>query len=94
MATHSSILVCKIHGQEGPRELQSMGSQRAGHDWAHGTTGKLSDWYWILAELKRMAVSCSKLTKKKELIFTFVLSTRDLKCTAHMKSCAYLLHCY
>jgi len=58
MATHSSILICKIHGQEEPRELQSMGSQRVGHDWAHGTTDKLYDWYWILAELKRMAVGC------------------------------------
>ena len=32
MATHSSILVWKILWMEEPGGLQSMGSQRAGHD--------------------------------------------------------------
>jgi len=32
MATHSSILSWKIPWTEGPDELQSMGSQRVGHD--------------------------------------------------------------
>ena len=35
MATHSSILACKVPWTEEPGGLQSMGSQRAGHDWAH-----------------------------------------------------------
>ena len=34
MATHSSILVWKISFTEEPGGLQSMGSQRVGHDWA------------------------------------------------------------
>ena len=34
MATHSSTLVWKIPWTEGPGRLQSMGSQRIGHDWA------------------------------------------------------------
>ena len=34
MATHSSILAWKIPLMEDPRRLQSMGSQRLGHDWA------------------------------------------------------------
>ena len=34
MATHSSILALKIPRTEGPGRLQSMGSQRVGHDWA------------------------------------------------------------
>ena len=34
MATHSSILAWKIPWTEEPGELQSMGSQRAGHDLA------------------------------------------------------------
>ena len=34
MATHSSILAWKIPWTEEPGGLQSMGSQRAGHDWA------------------------------------------------------------
>ena len=32
MATHSSILAWKIPGTKDPGLLQSMGSQRAGHD--------------------------------------------------------------
>ena len=34
MATHSSILAWKIPWMEEPGRLQSMGSQRVGHDWA------------------------------------------------------------
>ena len=34
MATHSSILAWKIPWTEEPGRLQSMGSQRAGHNWA------------------------------------------------------------
>ena len=32
MATHSSILACRIPWTEGPGRLQSMGLQRLGHD--------------------------------------------------------------
>ena len=32
MATHSSTLAWKIPGMEEPGRLQSMGSQRVGHD--------------------------------------------------------------
>ena len=35
MATHSSILAWEIPRAEEPGWLQSMGSQRVGHDWAH-----------------------------------------------------------
>ena len=34
MATHSSILAWRISWREDPGRLQSMGSQRVGHDWA------------------------------------------------------------
>ena len=34
MATHSSILAWRIPWMEEPGGLQSMGSQRVGHDWA------------------------------------------------------------
>ena len=34
MATHSSILAWKIPRTEKPGGLQSMESQRVGHDWA------------------------------------------------------------
>ena len=35
MATHSSILAWRIPWTEEPGGLQSMGSQRVRHDWAH-----------------------------------------------------------
>ena len=38
MATHSSILAWKIPWTEEPGRLQSMGSQRVGHDWATSLT--------------------------------------------------------
>ena len=37
IATHSSILAWKIPCMEEPGGLQSMGSQRVGHDWATNT---------------------------------------------------------
>ena len=36
-ATHSSIIAWKISWTEEPGELQSMGSQRVGHNWATNT---------------------------------------------------------
>ena len=43
MATHFSILVWKIPWMEEPGWLQSMGSQRAGHDCATSLSCSLSD---------------------------------------------------
>ena len=40
MATHSSILAWRIPWTEEPGGLQSMGSQRVGHDWATKRTQK------------------------------------------------------
>ena len=37
MATHSSILAWRIPWSEDPGGLQSMGSQRVGHDWVTNT---------------------------------------------------------
>ena len=41
MATHSSILAWKIPWMEEPARLQSMGSQRVGHNWATSLTHSL-----------------------------------------------------
>ena len=38
MATHSSILAWRIPQTKEPGELQSMGSQRVGHDWVSNTS--------------------------------------------------------
>ena len=37
MATHSSILAQRIPWTEEPGRLQSVGSQRVGHDWVTNT---------------------------------------------------------
>ena len=44
MATHSSIHVWKIQWTEKPCMLQSMGSQRVGHNWATNTS--VSQWIY------------------------------------------------
>ena len=46
MAPHSSILAWRIPWTEEPGGLQSMGSQRVGHDWAPNTFTFMcsSDW--------------------------------------------------
>jgi len=43
MATHSSILAWRIPWTEEPGGLQSIGSQRFGHNWATNTTLKLCE---------------------------------------------------
>ena len=51
MAPHSSILAWKIPWTEQPGGLQSMGSQRVGHDWVTNTftfwyKGEEQGWEW------------------------------------------------
>ena len=46
MAIHSSTLAGKIPWMEEPDRLQSMGSQRVGHDWA---TSLDTDNFWVEA---------------------------------------------
>ena len=48
MATHSSTLASRIPWREEPGRLQSMGLQRAGHDWAtslHFTSSLISEGF-------------------------------------------------
>ena len=52
MATHSSILAWRISWTEEPGRLQSMGSQRVGHDWV--TSLSLSPVDHILSQLSTM----------------------------------------
>ena len=44
MATYSIILAWKIPWTEEPSGLQSMGSQRVGHDWATNTHTNSDGW--------------------------------------------------
>ena len=55
MRTHSSILAWKIPWTEEPGGLQSLGSPRVGHDWAHVTSTLIEHLHcarhslWILS---------------------------------------------
>ena len=48
MVTHSSILAWRIPWTEKSGRLQSMGSQRVGHDWATSLTSLTAVWEWAL----------------------------------------------
>ena len=75
MAIHSSTLAWKIPWTEGPGRLQSMGSQRVGHDWA-------TDLIWsdLIVQLshpymttgKTIALTRRTLLAKMSLIFNML----------------------
>ena len=56
MAAHSSILAWRSPTDRGACGLQSMGSQRVGHDWAT----KHSTWLWWLGS-KESTCQCRRL---------------------------------
>ena len=66
-ATHSRILACRIPWTEKPGRLQSMRSQRVGHDWAiftslHFTSLSSFIVLWIKLDFRLSAVySCEPL---------------------------------
>ena len=47
MATHSSTLAWRIPWREEPGGLQSLGSQRVGHNWATSLSLSLSSLYTL-----------------------------------------------
>ena len=52
IATYSSTLAWKIPWTKEPGRLQSMGSQRVGHDWAT-LLSLFFDWWWLQATFWR-----------------------------------------
>ena len=60
MATHSSILAWEIPWTEDPGRLQSMGSQRVGHDWATSLSWrKKVKWGWGGKKVKFLSLKLS-----------------------------------
>ena len=55
MAIHSSTIAWKIPWTEEPGRLQSMGSQRVGHDWATSLTYSLMTGKQVCRQLQRYA---------------------------------------
>ena len=65
MATHSSIPAWRIPWTEEPCRLQSMGSQRVGHDWVaslHFTLRREINWF----KARKIKLMQSKAKKKKK----------------------------
>jgi len=61
MATHSSTLAWKIPWTEKPGRLQSMGSQRVGHDWATSLS-LFTFMYWR----RKWQLQCSCLENPRD----------------------------
>ena len=87
MATHSSILAWRIPWTEEPGGLQSIGSQRVGHDWVTNTSAfngsypkDVRQWiffiesYYILCRIWQLGHNMySSLKKKEDPISKFTL---------------------
>ena len=69
MANHSSSLGCKIPWTEEPGRLQSMGSQRVGHDWACMHTHTFIQKLINFCEIKYLVHFPAFLESKKHIIF-------------------------
>ena len=88
MATHSSVLAWRIPWTEGPGGLQSMESQRVGHDWAteHAHTfvfmcvssnlDKASQF--LLGQIKSLNVWVDKVVRYSESCQSIQFSTGNL----------------
>ena len=61
MATHSSILAWRIPGKEGPGGLQSMWSQRVGHNWTTRSSRAWSNKYMYVRFYHRTVHQSQKL---------------------------------
>ena len=95
MATHASILAWEIPWTEEPSRLQSMGSQRVGHDWAHThTIWKKNLWPYIWfrkgRETRDQIANISWIIEKareiqKNTCFCFIDYAKAIDCVDHNK---------
>ena len=61
MATHSSVLACRIPWTEEPGGLPSMGSHRVGHDWSDLAAAAAT----LMEGYKTSSLRCLKLLNRK-----------------------------
>ena len=97
MATHSTTLAWKIPWMEEPGRLQSMGSQKVGHDWANS----LHFTFYFYQKKKKKAVwdfycDCTDPIDQFELMWNFNSRwfsdswTRDFSCQGSKGMCIRL----
>ena len=105
MVTHSSILAWKISWTEEPGGLQSMGSQRVGHDWAHtqreffpfdrwGYLG-LPDWSSLESNIYYTAepiLESRKLLWLDSCLFIGAWPSREMNCPVHWLLPHFIVH--
>ena len=83
MAPHSSTLAWRIPWREEPGRLQSMGSQRVGHDWA--TSLSLSSG--INKPIMWLEIQCHKL--KTIISMAWEIKITCANCVQSMQLCYY-----
>ena len=87
MATHSSILACRIPWTEEPGRLQSMGSQRVRHDWETFTFQRQESWAFReeRASLRQEGLfkGRRKGSPKTSVTFCYILIWPSLPLGAH-----------
>ena len=71
VATHYSILAWRMPWTEEPGGLQSMGSQRVGHDWATNTT-TTTVWSLALSSLSGLCTTLQTITFLKNLLISIL----------------------
>ena len=94
MATHSSILACRIPGTGEPSGLLSMGSHRVGHDWSDLEVAAAASLRWIFllvnSSLKWIKVkvtqSCPALCDPMDYTVYGILQDRILEWVAFLFS--------
>ena len=81
MATHHSILTWRIPWTEMASELQSRGSQRVGHDWAHTHTHTHTHTHahtWLSWRIKTSVLV--KCPSQKHCIYIYGIKLWGLDC--------------
>ena len=80
MATYSSVLAWRILWTEEPGGLQSMGSQRVGHDWATNTHTQLINTHTHIC----MSISNLKLDKTEGMQHNFWDCAECYQCCSNL----------
>ena len=83
MATHSSTLAWRIPGTGEPGGLQSMGSQRVGHDWA--TKNSTEHWVEFSVRYSRASNKIVKSLKNQSGLCKFMIE--EYRWWSHVKTC-------
>ena len=78
-AIHSSILAWRIPWTEKPCGLQSVGLQRARHDWATSTCTLINSWFMILVTLYLLQGRVGQRLGRRGKVWWFVQWYRGVR---------------